>query len=72
MPPRDCADLYCVGHNASGVYTVFVGGEPDQGVEVYCDMEKKCGGWLVCKQTFSLLVGIVLRSALQAFVVVVL
>jgi len=49
QPPRDCADLYRMGKNTNGVYTVYVDGVANQTVSVYCDMETNGGGWLVSK-----------------------
>ena len=49
--PRDCADLYNGGKQASGVYTVytFAVGRPVP-FKVWCDMETDRGGWMVSKR----------------------
>ena len=44
--PRDCFDVKEMGSNTSGVYQVTPVGV-SEGFDVYCDMERDNGGWLV-------------------------
>ncbi|KAK2171725.1 hypothetical protein NP493_1034g00007 [Ridgeia piscesae] len=44
--PRDCYDLLRDGHNASGVYEVYLA-KARKFVRVFCDMDSNDGGWLV-------------------------
>lgn len=45
--PKDCAQVLLNGETASGLYTVYIGGEESQPVQVYCDMATDGGGWMV-------------------------
>ncbi|XP_034047786.1 tenascin-like isoform X2 [Thalassophryne amazonica] len=45
--PRDCAEVFLNGDTTSGLYSIYVGGEGSQAVQVYCDMSTDGGGWLV-------------------------
>ncbi|XP_029300908.1 tenascin-like isoform X2 [Cottoperca gobio] len=45
--PKDCAQILLNGETTSGLYTVYVGGEESQPIQVYCDMATDGGGWMV-------------------------
>ncbi|XP_061753215.1 tenascin-like isoform X2 [Nerophis ophidion] len=45
--PKDCSQALLNGENTSGLYTVYLGGDESQGLQVYCDMSTDGGGWLV-------------------------
>ncbi|CAM4628576.1 unnamed protein product [Leuciscus chuanchicus] len=43
---RDCAEAYKSGHNASGVYNIYIG-DMTEPTKVFCDMVTSGGGWTV-------------------------
>lgn len=45
--PQDCAQHLMNGDTLSGVYTIFLHGEPGQKLQVFCDMTTDGGGWIV-------------------------
>ncbi|XP_032395488.1 tenascin isoform X2 [Etheostoma spectabile] len=45
--PKDCAQILLNGETTSGLYTIYVGGEESQSIQVYCDMTTDGGGWIV-------------------------
>ncbi|KAL7392070.1 hypothetical protein ABVT39_019135 [Epinephelus coioides] len=45
--PRDCSQLLLNGDTSSDLYTIFLGGDESQPLQVYCDMSTDGGGWIV-------------------------
>ncbi|XP_038858903.1 tenascin-like [Salvelinus namaycush] len=45
--PRDCSQALLNGDTASGVHTIYLGGDESQPIQVYCDMDTDGGGWIV-------------------------
>lgn len=52
--PKDCAQVLLNGETTSGLYTVYIGGEESQPVQVYCDMSTDGGGWMVSQSELHL------------------
>ncbi|XP_035514936.1 tenascin-like, partial [Morone saxatilis] len=44
--PRDCSQALLNGETASDLYTIYLGGDESQPVQVYCDMSTDGGGWI--------------------------
>ncbi|KAM6930210.1 tenascin isoform 1-T1 [Xenentodon cancila] len=45
--PRDCSQALLNGDTSSGFYTIYLGGDENQPLQVYCDMSVDGGGWIV-------------------------
>ncbi|XP_037633005.1 tenascin-like isoform X2 [Sebastes umbrosus] len=45
--PRDCSQALLNGDTSSDLYTIYLGGDESQPVQVYCDMSTDGGGWIV-------------------------
>lgn len=48
--PRDCSQALLNGDTSSDLYTIYLGGDESQPVQVYCDMSTDGGGWIVSHQ----------------------
>uniref|UniRef100_A0A8C7UBC1 Tenascin C n=1 Tax=Oncorhynchus mykiss TaxID=8022 RepID=A0A8C7UBC1_ONCMY len=55
--PRDCSQALLNGDTASGVYTIYLGGDESQPIQVYCDMATDGGGWIVSHWLLITVVG---------------
>ncbi|CAB1326204.1 unnamed protein product [Coregonus sp. 'balchen'] len=44
---KNCAQHLLNGESLSGVYTIYINRDANQGVQVYCDMTTDEGGWIV-------------------------
>ncbi|KAJ3604508.1 hypothetical protein NHX12_029248 [Muraenolepis orangiensis] len=45
--PKDCSQVLLNGDTTSGLYSVYLGGDDSQPLQVYCDMVTDGGGWIV-------------------------
>ncbi|XP_037840162.2 tenascin isoform X2 [Chlorocebus sabaeus] len=45
--PKDCSQAMLNGDTTSGLYTIYLNGDKDQALEVFCDMTSDGGGWIV-------------------------
>uniref|UniRef100_A0A3P8XIA9 Tenascin C n=1 Tax=Esox lucius TaxID=8010 RepID=A0A3P8XIA9_ESOLU len=45
--PKDCSQALLNGDTTSGLYTIYLGGDEGQPIQVYCDMATDGGGWIV-------------------------
>ncbi|XP_072243287.1 tenascin isoform X2 [Leuresthes tenuis] len=45
--PRDCSQALLNGDASSGLYTIYLSGDENQALQVYCDMSTDSGGWIV-------------------------
>ncbi|XP_029295570.1 tenascin isoform X2 [Cottoperca gobio] len=45
--PRDCSQALLNGDTSSDLYTIYLGGDESQPLQVYCDMSTDGGGWIV-------------------------
>uniref|UniRef100_A0A3Q1BM50 Tenascin C n=1 Tax=Amphiprion ocellaris TaxID=80972 RepID=A0A3Q1BM50_AMPOC len=45
--PRDCSQALLNGDTSPGLYTIYLGGDESQPLQVYCDMSTDGGGWIV-------------------------
>ncbi|XP_015448834.1 tenascin isoform X6 [Pteropus alecto] len=45
--PKDCSQAMLNGDTTSGLYIIYLNGDKEQALEVFCDMTSDGGGWIV-------------------------